>query len=374
MRPPPTRSSSENSRPRWNSNSTRPSAASSSRSSGCSTRTMPGVAGPNTMPASMKNGIVGSPIFRPNRASRPAARNAPPTATSVSPTGRPDHVTGERGQVLGPATDPEPVSGPQHLGGHGRDDRASVAGHGHDRHARAAPDLELGDAAVGTGRVGPQRHPVDEDVADHGIHLVDHGGREVGAAQHGAQRACLAVGQGERRPGDLGLGRHDVQVSPARVVDDDDSGAAVAAGQAVAAADARKFLLFDLGVHGGSSRWWPWARDGTERTVDARASPPPAAWSAGVAGHSGAQMRSLTAAGMTYARAARYAGRRPRPGYGNSAPAGGQLQPLVLPQDGHAWQEPARCICTPHCMQYGASAWVTTLGATAGGPGGPGSL
>ena len=40
--------------------------------------------------------------------------------------------------------------------------------------------------------------------------------------------------------------------------------------------------------------------------------------------------------------------------------AGGvlQLQPLVLPQLGQAWQEPARCIWTPHCMQYGASAWL----------------
>jgi hypothetical protein len=28
-----------------------------------------------------------------------------------------------------------------------------------------------------------------------------------------------------------------------------------------------------------------------------------------------------------------------------------QLQPLVEPQDGQAWHEPARCICTPHCMQ-----------------------
>ena len=35
-----------------------------------------------------------------------------------------------------------------------------------------------------------------------------------------------------------------------------------------------------------------------------------------------------------------------------------QLQPLVLPQDGQAWHEPARCICTPHCMQYGASTLV----------------
>src|SRR4051812_2428710 len=35
-----------------------------------------------------------------------------------------------------------------------------------------------------------------------------------------------------------------------------------------------------------------------------------------------------------------------------------QLQPLVLPQLGQAWHEPARCIWTPHCMQYGASETV----------------
>jgi hypothetical protein len=28
-----------------------------------------------------------------------------------------------------------------------------------------------------------------------------------------------------------------------------------------------------------------------------------------------------------------------------------QLQPEVLPQLGQAWQEPARTIWTPHCMQ-----------------------
>lgn len=32
-----------------------------------------------------------------------------------------------------------------------------------------------------------------------------------------------------------------------------------------------------------------------------------------------------------------------------------QLQPLVLPQLGQAWHEPARFICTPHCMHIGAS-------------------
>ena len=43
-----------------------------------------------------------------------------------------------------------------------------------------------------------------------------------------------------------------------------------------------------------------------------------------------------------------------------------QLQPLVLPQLGQAWQEPARCIWTPHCMQYGASEWAAD-GFTWGG-------
>src|SRR4029450_7011438 len=43
-----------------------------------------------------------------------------------------------------------------------------------------------------------------------------------------------------------------------------------------------------------------------------------------------------------------------------------QLQPLVLPHDGQAWQEPARCICTPHCMQYGASTLEATNGRIAG--------
>jgi hypothetical protein len=33
----------------------------------------------------------------------------------------------------------------------------------------------------------------------------------------------------------------------------------------------------------------------------------------------------------------------------------GQEQPEVDPQDGQAWHEPARCICTPHCMHIGAS-------------------
>src|SRR5690606_16117806 len=49
-----------------------------------------------------------------------------------------------------------------------------------------------------------------------------------------------------------------------------------------------------------------------------------------------------------------------------------QLQPEVLPQLGQAWQEPARCIWTPHCMQYGASlcwtgGWIA--GVEAGGAG-----
>ena len=45
----------------------------------------------------------------------------------------------------------------------------------------------------------------------------------------------------------------------------------------------------------------------------------------------------------------------------------GQLQPEVLPHDGHAWHEPARCICTPHCMHIGASLCVMTRGMPCAG-------
>src|SRR5881398_804849 len=54
-------------------------------------------------------------------------------------------------------------------------------------------------------------------------------------------------------------------------------------------------------------------------------------------------------------------------GRGKTAPPPTQLQPLVLPQLGQAWQEPARCIWTPHCMHMGASEWLDfrTGGASA---------
>ena len=42
---------------------------------------------------------------------------------------------------------------------------------------------------------------------------------------------------------------------------------------------------------------------------------------------------------------------------------GCQLQPLVDPQLGQAWHDPAGIICTPHCMQIGASAWRMTPAA-----------
>src|SRR5688572_11109379 len=51
-----------------------------------------------------------------------------------------------------------------------------------------------------------------------------------------------------------------------------------------------------------------------------------------------------------------------------------QLQPLVLPQLGQAWQEPARCIWTPHCMQYGASLWLVFGRMAADGLAGAGSV
>ena len=88
------------------------------RRAGSSTSAMPGVFGPKMTPASMKNGIVGSPTVRPSRARTPAARNAPPRATSWSPTSA-HHVVHERAQVLLAADHDEPIAGAQHFVGSG---------------------------------------------------------------------------------------------------------------------------------------------------------------------------------------------------------------------------------------------------------------
>ena len=53
--------------------------------SGSSRMTAPGVCGPKTMPATMKNGIDGSPTFRPNRAKIPATSSAAPRMRARSP-------------------------------------------------------------------------------------------------------------------------------------------------------------------------------------------------------------------------------------------------------------------------------------------------
>ena len=91
--PPATRSPSENSRPRWNSSRIRPSVASSSRSSGCSTRRARACWGRSRMPAAMKSGMVGRPMRRPTGPGprRPAtprrgrrARHPPPSSDDVA--------------------------------------------------------------------------------------------------------------------------------------------------------------------------------------------------------------------------------------------------------------------------------------------------
>ena len=106
---------------------------------------MPGVFGPKMMPASMKNGIVGSPMRRPSRARTPGgeerAAERDELVTHVTPT---TWRTNAR-QVLLSADDDESIAGPQHLGRFGRDDRLGVAQDRGDGHLRAAPDLELGD-------------------------------------------------------------------------------------------------------------------------------------------------------------------------------------------------------------------------------------
>ncbi len=47
--------------------------------------------------------------------------------------------------------------------------------------------------------------------------------------------------------------------------------------------------------------------------------------------------------------------RHPGSTTGDASGRSNQLQPLVLPQLGHAWQLPARTMWTPHCMHIGAS-------------------
>ena len=95
----------------------------------------------------MKNGIVGRPMRRPTRARSPAARNAPPSATSAFSIRSP--TTGEeRDEVLGTADDDEAIAGLGALCRIGRDDRRVAPQDRGDRHARAAADLEVGDGAA----------------------------------------------------------------------------------------------------------------------------------------------------------------------------------------------------------------------------------
>ena len=59
-----------------------------------------------------------------------------------------DYVAHECAEVLLPPDDDEAIAGPEHLCRFGRDDRVGPAqdrGHGH---LRAAPDLQVGDAAT----------------------------------------------------------------------------------------------------------------------------------------------------------------------------------------------------------------------------------
>src|SRR5262245_14058689 len=100
------------------------------------------------MPASMKSGMVGSPIRRPNRATSPAARNAPPSATSSLPIAGTDDVAEELAEVLLSSHDDEAIVGPECLARLGGEDGLVVAEDGRDRHPGAASDLEVGDRSV----------------------------------------------------------------------------------------------------------------------------------------------------------------------------------------------------------------------------------
>ena len=72
------------------------------------------------------------------------------------------------------------------------------------------------------GRALGQRDPVDEEVADDGLDLLDHRRLEVGAAEDRAEGAGLRVGERDRRGRSPPPRVEDVEVSPTGVVDDDD--------------------------------------------------------------------------------------------------------------------------------------------------------
>ena len=166
---------------------------------GSLTRATPGVFGPKMTPAAMKNGIVGRPMRRPSAGEQPAARNAPPTATSVSPmvsrrtTWRRNAARSSRR----PITTSRSPAGARSVGS-GATIGTSSRQDGGDGHLRLTADLEFRDRLAGAGRVVVERDPVDEQTADHRLDLFDDGRLEVRAAEDGAERAGLRVG--ERRP------------------------------------------------------------------------------------------------------------------------------------------------------------------------------
>src|SRR5690606_19536890 len=101
-RPPPRTSSTGNSRPRWNSRRIRPNDASVARSSGCSIRAGPGVAGPSSIPTAMNRGTAGTDRRRPIRAATPAVSMSAPRPIRSACTFPPRW----RGRQVGLATSP----------------------------------------------------------------------------------------------------------------------------------------------------------------------------------------------------------------------------------------------------------------------------
>ncbi len=262
LRPPASRSSRENSRPRWNSRRIRPRVVSRPRSAGSRTSTGPGVNGPVRMPAAMNSGMVGRPKRRPARARTPATSRAAPRATSSRPVSPPAAASSPDGAGEDhPATcltkpsrsSGRPTTTTRSPGwstsvGSGTTTTVVAPQDGDDRHAGLAAHLEVGDGAAGARGVRGDRDPVDEQAAHDGFDLAGQRRLEVGAGQDGAEPAGLVVAQrGDRRRRAAGAVAQ-VDVAPAAVVDHHAQLAALGLHR-IAPPDAGQLLLVDLIAH-----------------------------------------------------------------------------------------------------------------------------
>src|SRR6266498_1578036 len=222
-----------------------PTAAKTSRSAGFSTSTSPGVWGPVMMPAAMKNGMVASPLACRAwpAAPLPRRRLRERRARWTSPS--PGHQVDESGEVRVAAHHYKPVARLQHLvgvwGGHGL-----LAPHDGD-HAESglASDLQFGDRFSDGGGILRERDPVDDELTDDVLNLLDHCRFEEGAPEDHPDPPRLVVGELDRASGFVGVAVDDVEIASTGVVDDQDNSLTFAGNDLVAPSDPRHVNLAD---------------------------------------------------------------------------------------------------------------------------------